>query len=210
MIENKFEALSALIDDEFEDAAGLLKQVGADPELRARWQEHHRTRAALHGEYTPALGSNFSDRVRAALEREPSILAPSVARSTSGTKPANWRKPALGFAIAASVAMVSVLGLNNLFPVPESAVGPVASTTTNNTSTELAEALLVSPTAKVRRVSLDSDGTYWELQRVDQRRNPAVEKRLNMFMLDHMESSVSSNLQGMLPFSRLVSYDTAE
>jgi len=66
------------------------------------------------------------------------------------------------------------------------------------------------PTAKVRRVSLDSDGTYWELQRVDQRRNPAVEKRLNMFMLDHMESSVSSNLQGMLPFSRLVSYDTAE
>ena len=210
MIENRYEALSALIDGEVEDTAGLLKQVGADPELRARWQEHYRTRAAMHGEYTPALGSNFADRVSAALEKEPSILAPSVAKPISDAKPARWKRPALGFAIAASVAVVSVLGLNNLSPAPESAVGPVANTPTGNTSAELAGALLVSPTARVRRVSLDSDGTYWELQRVDQRRDPAVEKRLNIFMADHMEYAVSSKMHGMLPFSRLVGYDTAE
>lgn len=210
MIENKFEALSALIDGEVEDNASLLKQIGTDPELKARWQEHYRTRAAMHGEYAPALDSNFADRISVALENEPSILAPGVSRSISNANPARWKKPALGFAIAASVAVVSVLSLNNLLPAPESELGPVASTATGNTGTELAQALLVAPTARVRRVSLDSDGTYWELQRVDQRRDPAVEKRLNIYMADHMEFAASSKLHGMLPFSRLVGYDTAK
>ncbi len=208
MIDKKYEALSALIDDECEDAAGMLKQVGADPELRARWQEHYRTRAAMHGEYTPVLDADFADRVSAALASEPSILAPRVARPIPEAIPARWRKPALGLAIAATVTAISVFGLNNFSPAPDSSIESIASTNTGDVSNQLD--LFDSPTPRVRRVSLDSGGTHWQLQRVDQPRDPAVEKRLNLYLADHMEFANSGKLQGMLPYSRLVGYDTAE
>lgn len=210
MIDNKFEALSALIDGECDNPAELLVQVGADPELRARWREHYRSRAAMHGTYSHALGDDFASRVSAELEKEPSILAPGIARPAPGVKSLRWQKPALGLAIAATVAAVSVFGLNNLSTVPESSSGQIASTASGDGNLQHARDWPVSPSVKVRRVSLDSGGTHWQSQRVEQRRDPAVEKRLNVYLADHMEYATSSKVLGMLPYSRLVGYDTKQ
>ena len=62
----------------------------------------------------------------------------------------------------------------------------------------------------IRRVSADASGTFWEVQRVEQARDPELEARLNMYLADHMEYASSSKVHGVLPYSRLVGYDTTE
>lgn len=103
--------LSALVDGELskEDSAFLLRRLGNDGGLLSQWQRYHVVRACLQQSSALALqqGESLQQRVSAALTQEPSLadgLAQRVAR--------RWLQPAAGAAIAASVAVVAVLGLN--------------------------------------------------------------------------------------------------
>ncbi len=210
--EDKYETLSALVDGEYEDATGLLKRVGTDAALSARWGEYHRTRAIMQRSYTGTLDDGFSGRVSAALDKEPTILAPQVANTVGkrrrSERETRWQRPALGFAIAATVAAVSVFGLNRLPTTSSPSIPAVASNTNAGAQTPTTQ--IVLPGIDVRRVSLDSSGTHWHVQRVDQQRDAALEERLNRYLADHMEYANSSKVQGMLPYSRLVGYDATE
>lgn len=207
--DSKYEALSALIDGEADNAADLLKQVSSDPELKARWEAHYRAKAAMHGEYAPQLDSGFASRVSAALDSEPAILAPRGATVRKASTGNRWQRPLAGLAIAATVAAVSIIGLNNFATSP---VAPAVDTVASADGTQpTITAQGVQPRAEVRRVSLTSDGgTYWYLQQADKTRDAKLEARLNMYLADHMEYANSSKVQGMLPYSRLVGYDTSE
>ena len=106
---NKFETLSALIDGEVDNVAEVLKQVSVDPELKAQWAAHYRTKAALHGEFSASVDSGFAGRVSAALNDEPAILAPRAAEAKPAATASRWQRPLAGLAIAATVAAVSVI-----------------------------------------------------------------------------------------------------
>ena len=209
MKDDKSEALSALIDGESEHQDRDIKRLLGDSDLKTQWAEHYRTKSMMHGEYTGVLDDDFASRVSEALESEPAILAPKMVALNKSEKPSHRYVPAVGFAIAATVAAVSIFGLNNFSGSSQYSAPALAGL---SGSAQPAAAQVMTPTAEVRRVSLanDGDGTHWYLQRVDNERDPELEARLNMYLADHMEYANAGKVQGVVPYSRLVGYDTKD
>lgn len=105
MTEPNREQLSCLMDGELERRGRdfLVRRLAGDQDLTARWQRYHVIKACLQREFSGSLG--LADRVSAALDDEPPLRVDSVAR--------RWLKPAGGMAIAASVAVAALVGINS-------------------------------------------------------------------------------------------------
>lgn len=100
------ESLSALTDGELDGkgAEFLIRRIGSDAELNGQWQRFHLFRACMHREFiAPA---SLVHRVASALESEP------LPERRRGWFPGMLRV-GVGGAVAASVALVAVIGLGN-------------------------------------------------------------------------------------------------
>lgn len=117
MTDNNREHLSCLMDGELERAARsfLLRRLSQDDDLTGRWRRYHMVRACMHGEMR--TGAELATRVSAELTVEPEWQARSAA--------AAWLKPLGGVAIAASVAVFALVGINSSL-LERSQPGPVA------------------------------------------------------------------------------------
>jgi sigma-E factor negative regulatory protein RseA len=105
MSESNREHLSCLMDGELDRSAQqfMLRRMAEDSEMKDTWRRFHTVRACMHGEMI-ATG-NLADRVAAAISDEP-VASP-------GGRVAAWFKPVAGGAIAASVALVAIVGINS-------------------------------------------------------------------------------------------------
>src|SRR5262245_52420003 len=108
--------ISALMDGELDDkAAGLaLDALASEGEARDTWRTYHLISDALGK--SRMLSDGFSERVAAALAKEPTVLAP---RRRPAAEPRRW------VALAAGVAAVSLVGWLGVAP-QQIAVAPVA------------------------------------------------------------------------------------
>ncbi|WP_376696438.1 sigma-E factor negative regulatory protein [Wenzhouxiangella sp. EGI_FJ10305] len=124
MTESSRENLSSLMDGEL-DRKGrkfLLRRLARDADMKANWNRMHTVRACLHQERL--AGNDLVDRVASALESEP---------APSRSLPARLLRPVAGGAIAASVAVMAIVGINSSMlqqqgaePVDESEPGFVS------------------------------------------------------------------------------------
>ncbi|MFQ3235422.1 MAG: sigma-E factor negative regulatory protein RseA [Paraglaciecola sp.] len=115
----KIENLSAWIDGEFQQHQ-LIDKLKSDELLAQKWQRYHLIRDGLRKELPPQINFDIAANVAAALEFEPSILAPKK----------SWRDlPLIGnvvpfakqggqMAVAASVAVAMIIGVQQ-FNQPE-------------------------------------------------------------------------------------------
>lgn len=107
-----WETLSSLVDGELDPAAAdsLLTRLCRDAELRNEWVTLHIVGDALRSSEVAAVHStSFCARVAAALENEPTVLAPRPPQaSRSGTL---RRYLAPGVAIAASAAVIAFVAV---------------------------------------------------------------------------------------------------
>jgi sigma-E factor negative regulatory protein RseA len=178
------EQLSTLVDDELANQDAVLEQVAADPELKARWTRYHLIRDVVTGhipEEQP-LG-DIASRVSQALENEPAILAPVHKRKRAPKIPFIMKQVG-GLAIAATVSAVAVITVQQ------------TQEETSTTPTEIAAVQSqpqAKPSAQVRYVS-DTSGL-----------DTAVQSKLSGYLVNHNEYSVSANMQGVLPYMRIVS-----
>lgn len=104
MTESSRENLSSLMDGEL-DRKGrkfLLRRLASDADMKASWNRMHTVRACLHKERL--AGNGLVERVAAALEAEP---------APSRSLPARLLRPVAGGAIAASVAVMAIVGINS-------------------------------------------------------------------------------------------------
>lgn len=104
MTESSRENLSSLMDGEL-DRRGrkfLLRRLASDADMKASWNRMHTVRACLHKERL--AGAGLVERVAAALEAEP---------TPSRSLPARLLRPVAGGAIAASVAVMAIVGINS-------------------------------------------------------------------------------------------------
>lgn len=110
--------ISALMDGELDerDAGRLIDALGRDREALDTWREYHLIGDAVRE--TRALSDGFTSRVSAALEKEPTVLAPTRLRSRE-PQPRRW------YALAASLAAVALVGWLGFAP-QQTAVAPVA------------------------------------------------------------------------------------
>lgn len=173
------EWVSALADDEVRgsELERVLESLRHDPEQLASWGRYHLISDALHANLSGANSHTLRNRVWQALEAEPAILAP---RRQTRLPP--LAKQAVGFAIAASVAVVAILAVQRV-DTPQGEATPAIQMAQGNTRPALAQ--LASSTAAPVVVE-------------------STRNRLNPYLVNHNEYSVTSGMQGVLPYVRIV------
>jgi len=102
--EQNSEKLSALLDDALDAKEGLslLEDIRADRELHAKLHRYHAVRSVLRSETPSLVDVDFSARVRAAIDDEPTVLSPRVVRH-------QFRERVTTFALAASMAALAIM-----------------------------------------------------------------------------------------------------
>ncbi|MFZ1827715.1 MAG: RseA family anti-sigma factor [Candidatus Competibacteraceae bacterium] len=177
--------LSAMVDGELADAEInlALRRLSRDSDVQGRWERYHLISDTLQGHLPAALDTAFALRLRQAIDREP---APQPAVRPL---PA-WYKPITGFALAASVVLTALFGLQLtqpdavLTPKPSIAVSPPVLP-------------MLSP---VQTVSLASSSANDPDEPTD--------TRLNSYLVNHNGYASRNSVNGMLPYVRMVGYQT--
>lgn len=117
---------SALDDSQIDMALAALRQ----PEGRAAWDEYHRIGDALRSdELSVPMSADFSARMFARLDDEPTIMVPAIKQAVVARKSAAKRFAMPGMA-AAAVAVVAFLAVPNMVPQQPATVAsaPVVAT----------------------------------------------------------------------------------
>ncbi|WOH37325.1 RseA family anti-sigma factor [Thalassotalea fonticola] len=126
MNENKFESLSALLDNDNVEQT-LLDEVSHDDKLSDTWSRYHLIGDIMRGDSSDFIDRELSENIAVAIAAEATVLAP-VARPTITqrvkAKVIQLSRPVGQFAIAASAAGLMVLGVQQANVAEEGQVVP--------------------------------------------------------------------------------------
>jgi sigma-E factor negative regulatory protein RseA len=162
-----------------------MDEILDDVNARRRWERYHLIKQSMKGELPLWVDKDFASRVMARIEAE-NPPARSTARPNLG-----WSRlirPVGGFAVAATVAVVTIVAWQGLQEQAES------------TNVVAQNPVITAERGQATPVSPAQQGTHWESQQ------PVIESRLNTYLVNHAEYG-SSRIQGMLPHARVVGYD---
>jgi len=172
------EQISAFIDDEISEAekALLIRRLENDPVLRNQLSRYQLMHDTINKHLPNEIDLNFSDRVMAVIDDESSY------NSKPNLDIKKWLRPMAGMAVAASVAMLAIVGAQSLLlsgkPNNEDNFNTVASSNYQNMS-------------KLR----------WSNNQAE------VGKSLNSYLVNHNEYTSSLSIQGMLQYVRIAGFD---
>ena len=106
MSEQRKEQISAMVDGELDgDFHSACNDLLQTPSLKACWARYHLIKDSLQQNLPEAVDTGLAARISASIQNEPTILAPRPASKNA------ILKPLAGFAIAASVAAMAILGI---------------------------------------------------------------------------------------------------
>ena len=172
------EQLSALVDDELTEAERALLAK------RIGKDDDLHQRLSRYQLISDALRNHLPDRVDPGFSvrvRAALRTEPAVKSATPGKRLATLVRPAAGLAIAASVAVVAVLSLQSVRQ--QAPTAPVVATAPENAD-------------------------YIRARETGQPANqPQVEKKLDIYLVNHNEYAVNRGMRGMLPYVRLVGHE---
>jgi len=99
------EELCAMMDGELgqSEARFLLRRLGHEQQLIARWKRYHFSRAVLRGEISVSQVC-LCDRIAEVIAKEPT---PTLEQANVSAFMPAWLRPVAGFAVAASVAIAA-------------------------------------------------------------------------------------------------------
>jgi sigma-E factor negative regulatory protein RseA len=126
-----------------------------------------------------ALQSHLPERVDPAFSRRVKVLLQSEPALSRYSRLAMLARPAAGLAVAASVAVMAVMSLQSAQQGTPSPTEVAAST---------------PPAGDYLRVS-------------DEPGNPSVDRKLDIYLVNHNEYAVNRGMQGMLPYVRIVGHE---
>ncbi len=180
------EQISAMFDDELnaEEYELLIRRLKQDEQLQTNWQRYQLISDVLKNEKMTSPGQDFVGAVSQQIQQESAI---ELASTPVQRKPNSWLKPVTGMAIAASVAAMAIVGIQNINPI--------------QSPTELVPTLAQSSLQQpIQTVS----GTRWNMQQ------PETEMRLNGYLVNHSEYTSNISLQGMVNYARIAGYDSVQ
>lgn len=175
MADKTGEQLSALVDSEcaVSEAELLLHRLAKDAELKARWQRYHLISDAIKNNIPEIIDPNFAEHISKAIAADTPPLSDPLPTLPS------WYKPVTGFALAASVAVVALVGLQlSQHSEPTGGSEPLAT---------------VSPPGPRLSEPTTADS--------------ALQSRLNSYLVNHNEYASMNSVHGMLPYVRMVGYE---
>ncbi len=157
--------ISAFVDGELPDAEAdlLLRRMSQDAELRKKAAEYLDVGRAMRGEASVRGIERLQERVAASISDKPLVEEEAPAKDSAGRS----MRPLIGVAVAASVALIAIFGLQ---------VTPGVDTTNG-----------VANDAAVADVTEDPGYTVPQ----------PVDEQLRQFYLSHGESSLELGANGM-------------
>lgn len=207
--EQRDEKLSALLDSAMGDQQleDFMQDLKRDPIADAETAQRYRLMGdVMRDELDQSSFMDISSAVHRAIENEPAyneneVLAskPLKSKSTSGISEllSSWMKPLTGMAVAASVAMVTLLTFNTVQnsdstdPAIQVAQNQPASTNLQRVNSEIARNVRVAST-------------------LDTSKSTEQQKQLNEYMMQHSGYASQSTMQGMMPYVRAADVKTHE
>ena len=177
MNEDVREQLSALVDGELgePDAVGMLDRLNLDEELKQVWERYHLVSDVIRNDLPLFTSVDLVDRVRQSLDTEPIAFRPP--RRVPATL-----KPVASLALAASIAVVAVLGFRGHLGVGQAGTEMVAHGDSQ------------------QAVPARAAGMRWDVDR------PDVEQRLNAYLVNH-HGHTGNGVGSLLPYARIVAYN---
>lgn len=179
------EQLSALMDGDLSDVE-VLSELGMDPALQDTWSRYHLIGDAMRGDLPVNLQRDLSDSIMAALEDEPTILAPKPVESqpvvpqvhTAAKVVPLFRRVGqlVGqYAIAASVAAAVIFGVQQYQGHDGMPTNPVLNT------------IPVGGSASPVSVHYPQEGNRatTRQQGLNEQQMQAQRERINAFLRDH-------------------------
>lgn len=221
MVEKTAEQLSAMMDGECpaHELPLALRRLAQDAELKQRWERYHLIGDVLNGHVAEAIDSEFAARLQVLIAQEPPLSA--VAAPAPSTPRRAWARPALGFGLAASLTLGTLLVLRGQQELPSGqlqaqAAAPasttlvVANTTLPTNTVEVQRAAVVAPvvatattaTSTVVTPPLMTAGAATSSE-------PDWAQTLNQYLLNHNEYASRNSVQGVLPYVRMVGHEPA-
>ena len=193
MTEYEREQVSALADGELDDS--ILDSLDRET-VQDAWWRYHLIADAIHQRSPLCTDLNLSRRISAAIAAEPAILAPS--RAARRPLP-GFIRPAAGLAVAATVATVAILGVQQ-YQAERLGLPP-----------ETAQAV-TAPAAPLpaREFSVPAPDRLAAAQTVAQPMVQPVQReihtsaQISRYILNHNEYQSSMGVQGVTPYVRLV------
>ncbi len=180
------EWVSAAVDGEVDEQ--VLAELAADTDSHQEWRDYHIIGDAMRGELPEMINLDLSANIAAAIEQEPTIIAPKVNKRNESTA----RKAAVipmfkqfgQYAIAASVALVAVIGVQSYNQTSELDAAPLPVLNTRP--------LIGSATP----VSLQT-GPVQQAQTMNNERVMEQRHRINTYIQDHMLQQRLNNSANM-------------
>ena len=192
MSEEIKQKLSAYLDDELEieHLSGLHRDIVNKPEFRAKLNRYALISETLKGNRSNCDAADIINSVQQALEKEPTVFAPSAVKKPSGP---TWKTYVGGAAIAATVAAVAVLNISSL----------------NQSDSDLNEFPVTVDvqnfTPKPFNAGLSQKAsTKWSTANTS---SPELEDELNQLLIEHSEYTTQTGIPGLLPYATFVVYD---
>ena len=185
MSEQQRQHLSALVDEEIDPALvhATVSALESNQGLSDDWEHYHLIGAGIRSEPLRREYREIASVVSARIADEPALIAP---RSPRQGRPSRLG-PFAGAALAASAAFFAVFAVPQLFELQRGAPTPTDAKTSQ-------------PSPEPFRLA--SSAQRWHID------EPALESKLDRFLVTHQEQSQASGMKGFLPFATVVGYES--
>ena len=191
MKKQKQEILSTLIDDELSNNKEILDNLISNEEMKDTWARFHLIGDCLRGNLPKKIDRNFSSNLKKIIANEPSLFFPNK----------NYKlvkEPIIGFAIAASVAIFAVLGIQR------ADISPIETTaSTVHMKKEIVDSKLDTfsfPGNYVAPANVEEINEYDFLSN----------QRLNNYLINHSQYRNDLKMNTVLPYARIVNIETED
>ena len=143
--------LSAMMDGELarDELQDLVHDLATDDGLKDRWENYHLIGDTLRKNLPPYILPDLSDRISKALQNEP-VHFPRRQEQEGQSSAVPRRRAAFGFALAASVTALAVVGMlqfNGPAQVPGQGPVAVAANDMQQTAPQTQQQVAVAPAA---------------------------------------------------------------
>ena len=210
-MQQRDEQLSAFIDDELDAAEidtfmdDLQRDSFAEREAAHRY---HMIRDAMRGELSNASFLDVSAAVSRAIDAEPEIeVEPRRAQIIPfNFNLAAWRRPLTGMAVAASVAMVTVVTFKSMERETIDTTRETAQIQPQFQSQ--AQARLASSVAPLIQQQNMQNTRVVSNGPANSQFTQAQRQYLRQYMMDHSEFAGQATYQGVMPYARVVIFES--
>ena len=190
MNDETLEQISAVVDDDLADGSRfVLHTVATNEEDKGAWGRDHLIGECLRGHLPARVDMELASRISKALQEEPVIRGlhhfPRLLQ------------PIAGLAIAATVAAVAILGVRQIGSGPAATATPSVAYNPPGINSDYQTVIVTAdppPQAPVPSYSTADD----------------AQSRLNRYLVNYNEYRSNSDVQGTMPYVRIVAHEVEE